>query len=144
MAVHGNRVQLSSDTLEGGAGNDTGAGGAGDDSIAGGDGADRLDGGLSADVLDGGRGNDRLTGGEGDDTFRYFSDSGRDTIIDFSTTNDKFEIRAGGVDDFDDLVIRDNANGDAVIRYTSDGLTTTITLLGVSSGALSTDDFSFG
>lgn len=63
------------DTLLGGAGSDTIYGNAGDDSILGGDGND---------TLWGNAGNDVLTGGDGNDDFRWQTNSGNDTITDFS------------------------------------------------------------
>ena len=131
-------------TINGTASGDTLNGTADADLIRGFEGDDAMSGNGGNDTIQGAEGNDTLTGGEGDDTFRFFSNSGRDKVTDFSVTNDKFEIRADGIDDFGDLIINNNANGDAVIRYTSDGMLTTITLLGVSAGALSSDDFSFG
>ncbi len=42
------------------------------------------------------------------------------------------------------MFIRNNANGDAVIRYTSDGQSVQITLVSVPTASLATDDFGFG
>jgi Ca2+-binding RTX toxin-like protein len=67
-------------------------GGAGADSISGGGGADTLDGGLDNDTLIGGSAADTLTGGLGNDRFRWLSSNGTDTITDFTTADDQFEL----------------------------------------------------
>jgi Ca2+-binding RTX toxin-like protein len=122
--------------VDGGAGNGTILGGQGNDSILGGTGADRLDGGASADLI---------VGGEGDHTFFFGPGSGRDTITDFSATNDKIEIRnVPGVDDFSDLRIRANANGDVVVSWGTDANLAAVTLSGVAPASLTSDAFSFG
>lgn len=85
-----------------------------------------------------------MTGGEGDDTFIFVGRTGRDVITDFSVTNDKIQIWVNGVDDFDDLRFSQTSSGDAVIAWGSLAADSSVTLLGVSVAALSTDDFSFG
>ena len=67
-------------------------GGAGADSISGGGGADTLDGGLDNDTLIGGSAADTLTGGLGNDRFRWLNSNGTDTITDFTTADDQFEL----------------------------------------------------
>jgi Ca2+-binding RTX toxin-like protein len=88
----GNNAQ---DTLSGGAGNDSLTGGNGDDQLFGGDGRDTLLGGNGQDRLFGGKGDDILTGNNGSDTFVLASNSGTDTITDFSFGNDRIGLSNG-------------------------------------------------
>lgn len=132
------------DVLHGEAGNDFIDAGAGNDIVYGGGEDDTILGGAGDDRLYGEAGNDRMTGGEGDDTFIFTGLTGRDTITDFSVTNDSIQIRVSGVDDFDDLRFSQTSNGDAVVSWGSLAAESAVTLIGVSVAALSTDDFSFG
>lgn len=72
------------DTLTGGSGNDFLFGGDGNDKLIGGGGNDTLNGGTGSDTLVGGAGNDTLTGGAGTDQFRLATNTGTDTITDFT------------------------------------------------------------
>lgn len=132
------------DTQDGRAGADRLFGESGNDSLVGGAGADQLDGGSEDDTLDGGAGNNTMAGGAGDDTFRFESRTGSDRIDDFSVTNDKIQIAVAGVDDFDDLRFSSDLDGNAVIAWGPLAGASSVVLVGVSVGALSTDDFSFG
>ena len=129
------------DRLYGGGGNDMLDGGRGDDMLYADRGNDRLDGGL---------GDDRLYGGPGDDIFRFsrirvakwegtsFSYSDHDVIVDFGP-GDRLLLTTGL--EFDDLVIRNDKNGDAVITGYGEG--SSVTLLGVAASDLGESDFEF-
>ncbi|MCW5733179.1 MAG: calcium-binding protein [Enhydrobacter sp.] len=94
----------ANEVFNGGSGDDVLSGAAGLDQLKGGNGNDTLDGGSQADTLEGGGGNDRLTGGTGqdnmtggggNDTFVLGPlQADRDTIADFSSAADQFEISA--------------------------------------------------
>ena len=137
------------DTLKGGKGDDTLWGGDGDDTLKGGRGDDKLYGGEGDDWLKGGRGDDQLWGGDGDDTFFFHSKSGHDTIYGFGFTGltregellpseDTIQIKGAK---FEDLTIKDDAKGNAVI--TGYGEDASITLKGVSAAELTEADFDF-
>ncbi|MEC3860168.1 DUF4214 domain-containing protein [Mesobacterium sp. TK19101] len=89
----------------------------GDDDLNGGAGADTLRGNGGNDDLDGGTGNDILTGGAGCDTFRGRTDTGTDTVTDFTLGSDRVVIE--GVDE-----------GDITLSYDPDTQIATITWLG--------------
>lgn len=135
-----------SDRIEGGAGND----------ILYGDATTMMDRARGGDdILVGGTGNDEIygdaeirwpgfTGVGGADRFLFDTGSGSDRIGDFETGKDLIQILPGyGFHDFDDLQgrIRDDAAGNAVIHL--NGTTDQITLLGISSAALTAADFLF-
>jgi Ca2+-binding RTX toxin-like protein len=83
------------DVLNGGAGGDTINGGNGNDTLDGGSGVDTLDGGGGSDRLIGGTAKDIITGGTGNDTFVLSPvQADRDTIQDFVSADDQFEISA--------------------------------------------------
>ncbi len=150
------------DHLDGGAGNDWLFGGTGDDTIVGDDGNDLLSGGAGNDWLIGDAGDDMLAGGTGDDTFVFndavyvwqdpstgewltnTNNAGHDTIYDFVAGEQSEDVihLAGhsGANDFDDIVATATQVGsDTLIDLGADS----ITLLGVSTGDLHTDDFIF-
>ncbi|MCC6917556.1 MAG: VCBS repeat-containing protein [Alphaproteobacteria bacterium] len=109
--------------LQGFGGNDELDGAAGADDVRGGDGDDLLSGGLGADQLDGGAGNDWLRGGADGDLFRFIrTNAGIDTISDFDTANDRFDLRGGR------FASASEANGNTVLHH--DG--GTILVLGVT------------
>jgi Ca2+-binding RTX toxin-like protein len=95
---------LSNDGLYGGDGNDILTGGlsgdalygdAGDDQLFGNEGNDDLYGGEGNDTLNGGLGNDILLGNGGANIFAFNSlNEGIDTIIDFSSSQDKLQFSA--------------------------------------------------
>ncbi|MEO6224912.1 MAG: M10 family metallopeptidase C-terminal domain-containing protein, partial [Sphingomicrobium sp.] len=68
-------------------------GGSGNDTIKGNALDNQLFGNAGDDILIGGAGKDELTGGAGKDTF-VFSDLSEDKIRDFSTGNDKIDLKA--------------------------------------------------
>ena len=119
------------ENLFGSAFNDVFTGDAGDNELNGWGGVDRLDGGAGDDVLIGGAGNDRF----------IFSDNwDNDTITDFEDGGDLIDLRnITGVTSLADLMIANNANGDAVITFGDD----TITLEGIDASLLDTGDFLF-
>lgn len=129
------------DELDGDAGNDTLVGGSGNDELDGGKGNDLLRGGSGNDEIDGGRGNDMLFGGKGADIFKFESRDGTDTIGDFKNNVDRIEFDIDGLD-FNDLTIKNNADGDAVITW-NDPAGTSITLTGVDASKLDQSDFIF-
>ncbi|NJM60066.1 MAG: calcium-binding protein [Oscillatoriales cyanobacterium RU_3_3] len=98
----GNDIALGSsgnDRVFGGQGSDAVAGGDGNDSVFGGRDNDTVDGGAGNDSISGDRGADVLIGGGGSDTFYFFSaggDFGTDTIADFTPSEDKIRLQAGG------------------------------------------------
>lgn len=129
------------DKASGQVGNDRLTGGKGHDTLLGGKGRDGLKGGAGNDTLTGGAGNDRLVGGDGGDTFVFRAKAGAshgaDRIIDFTPGEDRIRLGFDGAR-FADLEWH-TSGGDAVID-TGFG---TITLIGLTANALSSDDFLF-
>lgn len=77
----------------GGSGSDVINGNSLDNVLDGGPGMDTLNGGAGDDTLIGGSGDDVLTGGAGRDVFMFStSNSGRDTILDFSSKDDVLQL----------------------------------------------------
>ena len=137
------------DTLYGGKGDDTLYGDWGDDTLYGGKGDDTMYGGPGDDWLKGGQGDDKLYGGDGDDTYFFHSKSGHDTVYNFGWTGwtregemipSKDTIQIEGAK-FEDLTIKDDAKGNAVI--TGYGKDASITLKGVAAAELTEADFDF-
>lgn len=94
------------DLLQGAAGEDRLFGQAGNDRHFGGAGNDLIAGGPGADLVAGGTGDDLLYGGAGPDRFDFAANEGRDIIGDFEDGVDLLRIRAAGIDEYDDLVVR--------------------------------------
>ncbi|MEL7105801.1 MAG: calcium-binding protein [Pseudomonadota bacterium] len=133
------------DTLSGGSDDDRLFGGTGNDLIEGDGDNDLLYGGAGFDTLMGGAGNDTLEGNFNADTFVFADGGGADVITDFDLPNAFEKIDVSGltaIGDFADLIANHavQSGADAVI---SDGAGTTITLLGISIGDLTSDDFIF-
>ena len=129
-----------------GTGSDVAYGTSGDNRMTGNDGNDILDGGGGNDRLWGGDGNDRLyggsgedwlEGGDGDDTFLFRDESQLATIYDFTDGSDLIGVDMTLYQSFDDLAIEPDAEGNAVIYMGP----RQITLLGVSTDAISNSDF---
>jgi Ca2+-binding RTX toxin-like protein len=81
------------DLLDGGDGNDNISSGIGNDELIGGAGNDILSAGADNDILTGGAGADRMSGGIGDDVYLYASRfDGNDRILDFASSQDRFEF----------------------------------------------------
>ena len=116
------------DALYGGRGKDTMDGGDGDDTLYGGRGKDAMDGGDGDDIFYGGRHDDILTGGGGQDTFIFDAESGKDIVTDIMD-GDKL-IFEGEEFDTNDLIFKENKDGDVVVSFT--GQDTEVTLEGVS------------
>ena len=140
------------DTLRGNRGDDTLKGSHGNDRLHGGKGDDELYGGRDDDTLIGGRGDDTLSGSWGADRFVFDRNDGHDTITDFGSrkildpsgnvigmAHDVIVIKGGKV--FEDLTIKENANGDAVV--TGYGEDVSITLEDVAASELTESDFEF-
>lgn len=127
------------DRLFGGAGADRLSGQAGNDLLRGGAGNDTLLGGGGSDRLLGGTGNDHLIGGAGADVFQFVSGDGRDTVADFQSGVDSFDIRAAGIDDISDLRLS-QAGDDVRIGYG----TGAIFVEHASVADISAGDFHFG
>lgn len=127
------------DFIHGNQGGDVLMGDLGDDTILGGQGDDVLQGGDGADYLSGDHGNDVLTGGAGADVFNFREGEGRDIITDFGA-GDRIWLSLGDAADFEALASKITMAGeDAVISLAGQ----TIVLLGVSSTALTAQDFLF-
>ena len=80
------------DIIYGASGADVLTGDIGDDLIFNGAGDDVAQGGDGDDTLWAGSGDDLLTGGAGEDTFSFGSNSGTDTISDFTVDEDTLDL----------------------------------------------------
>jgi Ca2+-binding RTX toxin-like protein len=124
----------NADTLFGGNGADTISGDGGDDTLIGGAGGDRLIGGIR---------NDTLTGGSGADTFVYDARGfGVDTITDFVRGEDRIDVSALGIPDFNTLqtfIARGSTMSQ--IFFSFNGITEQIDIAGTA--ALTASDFIF-
>ena len=122
------------------------AGTAGADRLFGGDFDDTLSGGDGDDVIGGKEASDVLTGGAGSDAFVYarFGEQ-RDTITDFRQGEDVIDLRSANIGDFATIqqLLSNDAQGNAVITTTFDGVTSSMTLTGVSAAQLTAADFVF-
>ncbi|QJB56858.1 FecR domain-containing protein [Pseudodesulfovibrio sp. zrk46] len=67
-------------------------GGSGNDTLTGAGLVDTIIGGSGNDIIDGKGGNDILTGGAGSDIFNYFDGTGTDSISDFHSADDSFQL----------------------------------------------------
>jgi Domain of unknown function (DUF4347)/Concanavalin A-like lectin/glucanases superfamily/Putative Ig domain/Bacterial pre-peptidase C-terminal domain/6-bladed beta-propeller/RTX calcium-binding nonapeptide repeat (4 copies)/FG-GAP-like repeat/Calx-beta domain len=89
-----------------------------DDTLTGNDQNNRLVGGNGNDILKGLEGNDTLWGGLGSDTFVLSLGEGRTLIRDFEINSDQLQLPEGLV--FGDLTLKNNANGNTVIKSDTD------------------------
>ena len=84
-----------------------------------------------------------LIGGAGNDRFIFSDNWDNDTITDFEDGGDLIDLRnITGVTSLADLMIANNANGDAVITVYGDLESNSITLKGVTS-VIGADNFIF-
>ena len=118
----------------------------GDDRLFGGDFDDTLSGGDGNDLIGGKDGNDVLTGGAGRDAFVYVHGGEQhDTVTDFQQGEDVIDLRSANIGTFAALqqLLSNDTDGNAVITTVHDGLTSRITLTGVSAEQLTAADFVF-
>ncbi len=127
---------MKADALSGGRGNDLLAGGMGSDLLMGGQGEDVLRGSRGNDTLRGGGGDDELTGGQGVDIFVLEVGSGHDVVTDFTLSGDF--VAVDGATGMEEVVISEAGEG-AVASWADSSLT----LLGVDAGLLTSDHFQF-
>ena len=121
--------RFGNDTLNGGAGNDTIFGGLSDDSV---------NGGAGNDTLEGGAGSDTLTGGAGNDVFRFAPGAGSDRITDFAPDSDQLVFEDGLFDNLEAVRAAVSVTDGGNLRIELSD-TETLTLAGVSIGALTAD-----
>src|SRR5262245_56665977 len=116
------------------------------DRLFGGDFNDTLSGGDGNDLLGGGEGDDLLTGGAGSDSFVYarFGEQ-YDKVTDFQQGLDVIDVAAANIDSFATVqkLLSNDAQGNAVITTVFDGLTSTMTVTGISAERLTAADFVF-
>ncbi len=137
--------RVGSDTVSGGAGSDLLYGNHGDDLIVGGDGSDTLFGGQDADTLSGGAGYDKIYGNLGDDLivgggsydeFYITSNSGNDTISDFTYYTDYLAVQANvngtGIASTSDVISRASQSGSDVVIDLGSGNSVTLSNYSVS------------
>jgi Ca2+-binding RTX toxin-like protein len=127
------------DWLDGGAGNDQLFGGGGNDTLFGGDGNDLLAGGGGSDSLSGGAGSDRFLLGR-DSAGQYY-----DHLADFTPGQDKLDVSALGISDFDTVKALSTASNtsDLALNYKLGAGNTLVFLDGVLPGSLSAADVIF-
>lgn len=103
--------------------------------------ANSLFGNGAANILDGGAGNDMLTGSGGKDVFVFASNSGKDTIRDFTNGVDRIDLSGwGDIDSLKDLKSMLTVKGDDLILV--DG-TDRLILKDVAKSDLGAEDFIF-
>ncbi len=109
--------------------------------------SDVLIGDSQDNVFEGQAGNDYLIGGRGEDTFIFKEGDGRDTVLDFNTSNsdmDKIIIEMDGINSFEDLSGHISSVGffssSTRIEFASGDR---LTLLGVRNNELTEDHFEF-
>lgn len=124
--------------LKGGVADDVLLGRFGNDTILGGAGNDRSFGEAGNDLLIDGIGKDRFKGGTGADIFRFGRDGVTDRIVDFDAGEDVIDLSPLGVAGFDDLRIKQVANGVVVVAGGE-----RLFLKGVEKAALEEGDFRF-
>src|SRR5215813_4048922 len=127
-----------------GAVNKVGTSGA--DRLFGGDFDDTLSGGDGNDVIGGKGGTNLVTGGAGSDAFVYaLSDQHHDVVTDFRQGEDVIDLRAADIGDFATVqhLLSNDAQGNAVITTVTNGVSSTVTLTGVSAAQLTAADFVF-
>jgi len=114
-------------------------GGSGSDQLLGSSGLEYLIGREGDDRIDGGAGNDTMTGGSGRDLF-VLSGSGAKAITDFTSGQDRIDLRQTGYGSFSDIqALLSTRSGNAILTIRDASLT----LEGVSSSDLRAADFIF-
>jgi Ca2+-binding RTX toxin-like protein len=119
---------------------------AGDDRLFGGDFDDTLSGGDGNDLIGGKEGSDLLVGGGGADSFVYarFGEQ-RDTVADLQLGQDLIDLRSANIGNFATVqqLLSTDAQGNAVITTVYDGVSSSMTLNGVSAAQLTAANFVF-
>ncbi len=122
-------------------------GGAGNDQLFGGSDTDQLFGGDGNDKLDGSAGNDFMTGGAGYDTFILRSENGpqNDSILDFDVSQDKIDVTALGISDFDTIkaLSGSSSQADYAIIYNIHGYENLLFFKHVLPGSLTASNIIF-
>jgi Ca2+-binding RTX toxin-like protein len=132
------------DSLRGDAGANFLYGLNGADVIYGRGGDDVLIGGDGDDMLFGNQGDDAIYGGAGNDSIMFGAGDGRDALFDFAAgAGDVIQLGGSlGVSSFEQLQWRmTQVGGDTIISFDA---TTSLTIVGVTPGALAANDFIFG
>lgn len=107
--------------------------------LTGNSGANDLRGMAGNDILLGLAGNDRLFGGTETDLFTFKKGCDQDRIMDFELGTDLINLQNyQGIDGFDDLKIKDNSDGDAVITLSGGDR---ITVIGIEAADLKMEHF---
>lgn len=121
------------------------AGRGGNDRLEGNGGDDVLAGNAGNDTLNGGEGDDWLQGGGGSDIFEFSGAFGNDTIRDFNVgdTNEIIDLtQVAAIDSFADLQANHLTSNQAGFATITAG-NNSITLLGVTTGDLTSNEFDF-
>lgn len=127
------------DSLIAGREDDTLEGDSGQDTLQAGKGNDSLDGGADNDRLFGSLGDDEMTGGTGDDLFVIHADSGNDTITDFTSGEDRIDVKKLDITTLSDLGLTDTDDG-LLVKFSAGN---SVTLTGVLVADISAADFAF-
>ena len=136
-----NKISIG-DVIDGRGGNDLIVGKVGDDILNGGDGNDCLFANSGAGTLNGGLGNDVMTGQKGIDTYEFDMSPGRDSITDFTTSEDILDVSSFFTDLAEVQAATVDVGGSAQITFGPGG--NFLTLIGVTEAELSSGDFVFG
>ena len=135
---------LRNNVLKGGAGDDTLYGGpdGGDDRMYGESGNDRVFGGKGDDMIAGGAGDDTLHGGPDNDTFVIAPGGGTDTIMDFTSGEDRIDLSAfAAIATIGDLTLEQQEENLVIDLADRDG--GSIILQGFDIAGLDAHDFIF-
>lgn len=135
------------DTISALDGNDTVSALDGNDLLYGDAGNDTLIGGLGNDTFQGGLGNDLFSTGTGSEVIATSAGNGADTVSDFDgAAGDRVQvasnINGGSIDTFAELQAASTNNADGNVEIALGG-GNTLTLMGVNTGQLQSDWFTF-